>query len=97
MSELEPELQISVPESLAGGAYANAAMVWHTPYEFTLDFVATQPPDIESPNVVPCLVTARVKLPVTVIFDLLKAINENMTRYEAAFGEIKRFDQEDDS
>lgn len=31
---------------------------------------------------------ARVKLPVSVIFDLLKAINANMTKYEAVFGSI---------
>jgi hypothetical protein len=32
---------------------------------------------------------ARVKIPTTVIFDVLRALNENMTRYEASFGEIR--------
>jgi hypothetical protein len=43
-----------------------------------------------SPIRVPCRVVARVKLPVTVVFDLIRAVNENMTRYEQAFGEIQR-------
>jgi hypothetical protein len=39
---------------------------------------------------VPCRVVARVKIPPTVVFSLIRAINENMTRYEQAFGEIQR-------
>ena len=84
------QAQINVPDTLQGGVYANGAMVWHSPYELTLDFIAMQPADPESPNVVQCIVTARVKIPPTVIFELLKAINENMTNYEAVFGEIPR-------
>ena len=74
-------------------------MVWHTPYEFTLDFIAIQPPDPEMPQVGQGLVTARVKIPPTVIFALLKALNENMTKYEAKFGEIPRIEmtEEDDA
>lgn len=90
--EEERQVRIDVPESLQQGAYANGAMVWHTPFEFTIDFIAIQPVDPESPGVVPCLVTSRVKIPTTVIFDLLKALNENMTKYEATFGEIRRIE-----
>jgi uncharacterized protein DUF3467 len=89
------QAQINVPDALQGGVYANGAMVWHSPYEFTLDFVTTQPPDPESPNVVQCVVTARVKIPPTVIFDLIKAINENMTKYESVFGEIPRIEAQE--
>lgn len=31
---------IEMPLSLAGGVYANKLVVWHSPYEFTLDFCA---------------------------------------------------------
>ena len=88
-----PRIQIQVPEALQPGAYANGAMVRHTPYEFTLDFFATQPPTPDAPNTVQALVTARVKIPPTVVFDLLRAVNENMTKYEAQFGEIPRVKQ----
>jgi hypothetical protein len=38
----------------------------------------------------PTRVVARVKIPVTLIYDVLRALNENMTRYEETFGEIQR-------
>ena len=89
------EFQIQVPNELEPGVYANFLSVWHTAYEFTLDFGVTQPPQIDqddpdAPVRVDCRVVSRVKIPVTVLFDVLRALNENMTRYEQVFGEIKR-------
>ena len=90
------ELRFEVPPEEAVARYANFLGVWHTPHEFTLDFAVTQrpqpadPDDAASPSVVACHVVARVKIPVSVVFDVLRALNENMTRYEAAFGEIRR-------
>jgi hypothetical protein len=40
--------------------------------------------------------TSRVKIPVTLIFDVMRALNENMTRYEGVFGAIRRPGQEGD-
>lgn len=99
-----PEFRVYVTPEMEGGVYANLLGVWHTAYEFTLDFCATQPPqprdpgDPESPGVVPCRVVARIKIPPTLIFDVLQALNQNMTKYEAKYGEIKRPDssQEDE-
>ena len=94
--ERPTQFQTLVTPDLEGGMYANFLSVWHTAHEFTLDFAVTQPPQVEdeadptSPIRVPCRVVARVKLPVTVVFDLIRAVNENMTRYEQAFGEIHR-------
>lgn len=98
-NERPTEFAIQVPPELEGGAYANFLAVWHTAYEFTLDFAATQPVELGDPDDpgspvrVPCRVVARVKIPVTVAFDVLRAINENMTRYEAMFGQITRPDR----
>jgi hypothetical protein len=88
----QQELRIEVPPEMQPGVYANFLSVWHTPYEFTLDFAATQPPTESEGGsvVVPCRVVTRVKVPVTVMFDILRALNENMTRYERVFGEIRR-------
>ncbi len=94
--ERPTEFQIQVPPELEAGVYGNFLSVWHTAYEFTLDFGVTQPPQMENPDDpdepvrVACRVVSRVKIPVTVLFDVLRALNENMTRYEAVFGEIKR-------
>lgn len=86
--------EIRVPPELEAGAYSNFLSVWHSPTEFTLDFAVTQPAelvDANDPNSsvrVPCRVVARVKIPPRLIFSILQSLNENMTKYEAAFGEI---------
>jgi hypothetical protein len=84
------QLQMQVPDDMQGGVYANMAGVWHTPYEFTLDFAVLQPPsaDAEGNPVVPARVVARVKFPPSQIFQLLQAINSNMTMYEQQYGPI---------
>jgi hypothetical protein len=86
--------RVDVPAEETGGRYSNFLSVWHTAHEFTLDFAATQPPEGEgeSPVTVPCHVTARIRIPVSLVFDVLKALNENMTRYEQTFGEIPRIE-----
>lgn len=89
-----PIFEIQVPEELEAGEYANFLSVWHSPWEFTLDFANTQqaqPLDPENPAAgvkVPVRVVSRVKIPPAVIFDVLRTLNENMTRYEQSFGEI---------
>jgi hypothetical protein len=97
--EIEPEgrptsFQIMVPPELEGGAYANFLSTWSTAYEFTLDFSATQPPNVPEnemePVTVPCRVVSRIKIPVTLVFDVIRALNEQMTKYEDQFGEIRR-------
>ena len=86
----DQQLQVQVPEEVQGGVYANMAAVWHTPYEFTLDFAVLQPPSVDADghSVVPARVVARVKFPPSQIFQLLQAINSNMTMYEQQYGAI---------
>jgi len=86
------ELEIRIPPELEGGAYANMVGVWHTGHEFTLDFSVTLPTreGPEGSTIVPCQVVARLKIAPTLVFDLMRALNENMTGYETTFGEIRR-------
>jgi hypothetical protein len=88
----QPRFEVIAAQEVEGGSYANFLSVWHTPFEFTLDFCSTLPTrqDEEGTPVVPCRVVSRVKIPTTMIFDVLRALNENMTRYEATYGEIRR-------
>src|SRR5438552_18097002 len=80
--------QFVVPPRLEGGVYANMLNVYHSGYEFTFDWAVTQvaqlsdPENPDSPFIVPCVVTSRVRVPVGLIFDVLKAINGDMTVYE---------------
>jgi Protein of unknown function (DUF3467) len=87
------ELKLDVPPELEGGTYANVLNVWHTAYEFTLDFGVMQqvgePEDAEAAVQVPVRVVSRVRIPVTLLFEVLKALNTNMTGYESTFGSIR--------
>jgi hypothetical protein len=93
MPERPIELKIDVPPELEGGTYANVLNVWHTAYEFTLDFgVMQQVGELEDPDAalqVPVRVVSRVRIPVTLLFEVLKALNTNMTGYESTFGPIR--------
>ncbi len=93
MPERPIELKIDVPPELEGGTYANVLNVWHTAYEFTLDFgVMQQVGEVVDPDAalqVPVRVVSRVRIPVTLLFQVLKALNTNMTGYESTFGPIR--------
>jgi len=93
MADRPIELKIDVPPELEGGTYANVLNVWHTAYEFTLDFGVMQqvgePEDPDAALQVPVRVVSRVRIPVTLLFEVLKALNTNMTGYESTFGPIR--------
>lgn len=87
-NEQQPQgLQIVVPPDIGNGVYANAASVWHTPFEFTLDFLCLGMPD-ESSDRARAEVVARVKIPTNVIFQVATAIAEHVDTYEKRFGPI---------
>ncbi|MGH2971531.1 MAG: DUF3467 domain-containing protein [Gaiellaceae bacterium] len=87
--------RFDVPEEWKVGLYANQISIWHTPYEFTLDFAVSEPPEVEDPNdpaspvTIRNTVVARVRMPTGLIFGVLKAINAAMTAYERSWGSIK--------
>ncbi len=92
--------EIQVPPEQEGGRYANFLSVWHTQHEFTLDFAVLQPtvlPADEPPPeevTVPAKVVTRVRVPPTLLFSILQALNANLTRYEEKFGPIHRLEEE---
>jgi hypothetical protein len=87
----QTEFEIQVPPENEAGSYANFLMVWHTPHEFTLDFAVTQPSQPAENGVkVPCRVVSRVRVPPTVMVEILQAMNENLARFQQTFGEIRR-------
>lgn len=96
----EVSFEFRIAPELEVGQYANVLGVWHTAHEFTLDFSVTLPPvaptDDSEGAIVPCQIVSRVKVAPSLIFDLLRTLNENMTRYEAQFGEIQRPGQNGD-
>jgi len=91
----EVSSRFDVPDEWKVGVYANEVNVWHTPYEFTLDFAVTEPPEVEDPDdpaspiTIPNTVVARIGVPVGLVFGVLKAINAAFEGYERSWGTIK--------
>jgi len=77
------QLNIDITDDVAEGDYSNLVMVAHSPEEFILDFI----------RVMPGVSRARVRSRVIVspghARRLLRALNENIERYERAYGEIE--------
>ena len=76
------QINVELPDDLKV-TYANMVRVAHTPGEFILDFSSILPGDTKPK------VSARVVMAPLGLKLLLKALAENITRYETNFGEIK--------
>lgn len=81
------EIEIQVPPDEAMGSYANLVGVWHTPHEFALDFCLVQPFLLDGPK---ATVVSRVRIPPTLVLDLLQSLSQNLLEYEKTYGEIRR-------
>ena len=82
--------------ALETGSYANALAIWHTPHEFTFDFLVSSAPAQSAKNDrgqdvirAPHRLVARLRVPPTAVFDIIRTINENLTMYEQRFGAIR--------
>ena len=74
----------SVP---AGGTYANGALVWNTPHEFTIDFTSHRSP-VRAGDAHDVLVVARLKIPTSAMFPIVQVMSANIDRYERQHGRI---------
>ena len=80
---MEPqELQVGMSGETAKGVYTNFAVISHTPGEFVFDFAVLLPNQ-------PAIVVSRVLTNPRHAKSLLRALEENIQKYEAVFGEIK--------
>ncbi|MFZ9890117.1 MAG: DUF3467 domain-containing protein [Myxococcota bacterium] len=78
----QPQLQIQLDEATAQGSYVNLTLVNHTETEFVFDFVFVQPLDPRAK------VRARIISSPKHAKRFLMALSENVTKYEARFGEV---------
>ena len=81
-------LQIELTPDVAQGEYANFAIITHSSSDFVLDFARVLP------GVPKAAVKSRVILAPEHAKRLLAALQENIMRYERAFGPIKLPQQE---
>lgn len=79
----QPKMEIELPAEVAGGQYANLAIITHSRSEFIVDFAA----------VLPGLPKAKVKNRIILTPEsakrLLLSLQENVARYEKSVGPIR--------
>ena len=79
----ENKLNIELSEEISEGVYANLAIIAHSNTEFVLDFVRMVP------NVSKAKVKSRIILTPFHAKRLMRALQENIRKYEAQHGEIQ--------
>ena len=83
----EPQqINIELTEEIAEGIYSNLAMIAHSNSEFVIDFIRLMP------GVPKAKVKSRIVITPEHAKRLLAALKDNIDKYEAAFGPIKRTD-----
>ena len=82
----EPKkLPVKMPDDVLSGVYANQMMVSHTREEFLIDFINLFPPQ--------GVVNARVIVSPGHLKRMIRALSENLSRYEARFGPVVEADE----
>ena len=79
-------LNIELSEEVAEGSYSNLAIINHSPSEFVLDFIQMMP------GVPKAKVKSRIILTPQHAKRLMKALNDNVSKYEDQHGEIQDLD-----
>ena len=83
----KPEgINIELTEEVAGGIYSNLAIINHSPSEFVIDFIQMMP------GVKKAKVRSRVVLTPQHAKRLMKALADNVTKFESQHGEINDID-----
>lgn len=77
------QINIELGEKEAEGIYSNLAIISHSPAEFVVDFTRVLP------GVPKAKVHARIVMTPQHAKLLLRALNENIGRYETSHGEIR--------
>jgi hypothetical protein len=77
------QINIEISDEVGEGIYSNLAIITHSPSEFIIDFVKMMP------GVPKAKVKSRIILTPQHAKRLLKALRENVSKYESMHGEIK--------
>jgi Protein of unknown function (DUF3467) len=82
----QPHLDIELSEEIAEGIYSNLAIITHSQSEFVLDFIKIMP------GVPKARVKSRILLTPQHAKRLVKALAENIAKFEQSNGKIKDID-----
>jgi hypothetical protein len=80
------QVNIELPEEVAEGTYSNLAIIAHSHTEFIVDFIRLVP------NVPKAKVKSRIILTPEHAKRLMKALGDNIDKYEKQFGPIGETD-----
>lgn len=83
----ENQLQIELNDEIAQGTYANLAIITHSSSEFILDFIRVMP------GLPKAGVQSRIILAPEHAKRLLRALEDNIRKYEANFGTLDLGDE----
>ena len=86
--EMNNHLQIELKEDIAQGIYANLVVITHSSSEFIVDFVRVMP------GMPKAGVKSRIVLAPEHAKRLLRALEENIGKYERTFGTIRLLDEQ---
>ncbi len=87
-NENKNQLQIELKEEVAQGTYANLAIITHSGSEFILDFVRVMP------GLPKAGVQSRIVMTPEHAKRLMFALQDNVTKYEQNFGQIRMPEQQ---
>ena len=87
--ENENQLNIELSPEVAEGIYSNLAIITHSQSEFIVDFIKMMP-GIPKANV-----KSRIILTPQHAKRLIRALQENITKFESVYGKIKEPDSID--
>ncbi|NAS29677.1 DUF3467 domain-containing protein [Flavobacteriaceae bacterium R38] len=86
-SSKQGQINIELDEKVAEGTYSNLAIINHSVSEFVVDFISMMPGNPKAK------VKSRIILTPQHAKRFLKALNDNVKRFENAHGEIKDYEQ----
>jgi hypothetical protein len=96
-AEPQPEqrLEIQIPPEVEPGVHADFASIWHTPATFVLDFASLREPPslVEEEDTgqrfinVSARVVTRVRIPGGQIWELMRALEQQLTAWERETGQ----------
>ena len=83
MVQKQPSINVELGEKESEGIYSNLVLIAHSPSEFIVDFARVLP---GSPK---AKIYARIVMTPQHVKLLLRALEENIKKFEEKFGEIK--------
>jgi hypothetical protein len=83
MTDQKKQINVELREQEAEGIYANFAAITHSPAEFVMDFIRVLPGTKKS------RVYARIVMAPQNVKAFVKALEDNIAKYEQRYGEIK--------